>query len=54
VKTLIKFDRLNELEARCSLGSKTSYLKTLYDLGVNTGEPYEEMMKKDSIRAHKR
>jgi integrase len=45
--TLIAFDRFNELEAHCSLGTRETYLRTLFDLGRKHQKPYETMVKED-------
>jgi len=45
--TLTSFDRYNELEAKCSLNPRVSYLITLYNLGVKVSKPYERMTKED-------
>jgi len=46
-ETLNAFDRYNELEAKCSLGTRRSYLQSLYELGVKVCKPFEKMTKED-------
>jgi len=44
---LSSFDRYNELEGKCGLYTRVSYLMTLNNLGVNVRKPYEKMTKED-------
>jgi integrase len=46
-EALVTFDRFNELEAHCSLGTRVNYLSTLYKLGKEVKNPYETMPKED-------
>ena len=46
-EALVNFDRFNELEVQCSLGTRKSYLQTLHDLAINIPQPFETMTKED-------
>ena len=46
-ETLIVFDRFNELESQCSIGTRRGYMETLYQLALNIHKPFESRTKED-------
>ena len=48
--TLAEFDRFNELEAHCSLGTRAIYLSTLSGSGDYLKKPFEDATKEELQR----